>query len=119
MQIITKINEIYLFLRYNTSMKSNKFYEEVESTKMILRDHLAFDRTVMANWRTGFAFFRTSLVALASGLTLVELFQDNSTLIGVGILLIIISPIILITGIIKTASFSKSLSKVYKKKDTE
>ncbi len=43
--------------------------------QMILRDHLAIDRTRLANERTLLSWYRTALMMLVSGITLLKLFE--------------------------------------------
>lgn len=47
--------------------------EYYNKEKMILRDHLAMERTKLANERTLFSYIRTSLYLLLGGIALVEL----------------------------------------------
>ncbi len=47
--------------------------EYYNKEKMILRDHLAMERTKLANERTFFSYIRTSLYLLLGGIALIEL----------------------------------------------
>ena len=51
-------------------------YEHVEPQNMILRDHLAFDRTVLANERTVLAYARTAIALLLTGAILIRFGSD-------------------------------------------
>lgn len=52
-------------------------YKKFDSSKLILRDELALDRTILANERTMLAYARTVLgLALAAG-TIFKLFPDS------------------------------------------
>jgi len=48
---------------------------ETPQAKVVLTDVLAIDRTQLANERTLLAWVRTSLMMLASGVTLIKLFE--------------------------------------------
>ncbi|MGD8400481.1 MAG: DUF202 domain-containing protein [Bacillota bacterium] len=47
-------------------------YSHFDREKLILRDCLAADRTVLANERTFLAYMRTALTLLVSGLTFIK-----------------------------------------------
>jgi len=59
-------------------------YDQTDPDAMILRDHLAYDRTIMANERTVLSYLRTSLAFLAGGATMLNLFPDDPLLYGIG-----------------------------------
>jgi putative membrane protein len=65
---------------------------------MILRDHLARDRTVLANERTLLSYIRTAIALLASGGTLLTVFPASLTLRAIGGLLIFAGIAITIFG---------------------
>lgn len=71
---------------------------------MIMRDYLAYDRTILANERTLLAYIRTTIAFLAAGVTIIKIFPgDNSALIaGLGICVITA-----LTGIMGLTSFIK------------
>ena len=83
--------------------------------KLITRDWLAIDRTKMANERTFLAYFRTFIVILSSGVAIlkVELLED---LKGLGIFLLILSPIVLAVGIGRFLWVRRHIHKYYKEK---
>ncbi len=56
---------------------NTKFYIENDPEKIILRDHLAFDRTVLAVERTILSYIRTALVATGGGITFLKLFHGE------------------------------------------
>ena len=66
--------------------------------KMTQRDHLAFDRTIMANKRTILAFLRTSIMLFATGVTIIKVFTDSVLIIIIGSILILSSILLLIFG---------------------
>lgn len=51
-------------------------YERFGDADLILRDHLALDRTVLANERTFLAYTRTALTLFAVGVTFAHFFQS-------------------------------------------
>ncbi len=53
------------------------FYENLTKEELILRDHLAIDRTVLANESTFLAYIRTSLAVTAAGATLIHFFTET------------------------------------------
>lgn len=80
---------------------------------LITRDWLAIERTKLANERTFLAYFRTFIVILGTGITILKL-EFFSDLKSFGIILIIISPIILIIGIVRLIKVRKIIRKHYK-----
>lgn len=63
-------------------------YSKTNPEELTLRDHLARDRTVLANERTLLSYVRTGFGMLAGGVTLIKLFPEDGWLwsIGVGLL---------------------------------
>lgn len=56
--------------------KEPGFYTRYTKEQLILRDHLAVDRTVLANENTFLAYVRTALTFFVSGITFVHFFGD-------------------------------------------
>lgn len=83
-----------------------------EDTPLITRDWLAIERTKLANERTFLAYFRTFVVFLGTGLTVlkIEFFSDLKTF---GIILLIISPIILVVGLVRLFRVKQTIRKHY------
>ncbi len=90
-----------------------KAYAENVPEDMILRDHLAFDRTIPANERTVLAYMRTVLVGLVSGLTIIKLFPDDRTLVLAGYLSMAVSGIVFLIGVRNSLKFQKKIKQVY------
>lgn len=90
-----------------------KAYVENPPEDMILRDHLAFDRTILANERTGLAYVRTVLVALASGFTLMKLFPDDQMLLILAYFSIATALATMIFGIRGHIKFQRKIAAVY------
>lgn len=86
---------------------------------MILRDHLALDRTVLANERTLLAYVRTFIGTLSAGVAMIKLL-DNTLLVTVaGYALIIVSPFFLIFGAMRYANVYKKLRTLKQKETAE
>jgi putative membrane protein len=82
--------------------------------KIILRDFLALERTRLANERTLFAYIRTSLYLILTGIAFVQL-KDFQSIKWLGILSLILSVALLIIGIWKYYRLNQHLKKFYKK----
>jgi putative membrane protein len=64
-------------------------YSSFDQKRMNYRDYLAMDRTTLANERTLLAYGRTALMILATGITLIKLFNSP----GVAVLGYILIPL--------------------------
>ncbi|PWH82523.1 hypothetical protein DIS18_09755 [Algibacter marinivivus] len=82
------------------------------NSKLITRDWLAIERTKLANERTFLAYFRTFIVFLGTGITLLKL-EFFSEMKSFGYILLIISPIILIIGLMRLISVKRTIRKHY------
>jgi putative membrane protein len=80
---------------------------------LITRDWLAIERTKLANERTFLAYFRTFVVFLGTGITLLKL-EFFSEMKSFGIILLIISPVILVIGLLRLISVKRTIRKHYK-----
>jgi putative membrane protein len=85
---------------------------ENKESKLITRDWLAIERTKLANERTFLAYFRTFIVILGTGITILKLdiFTNLKTF---GIVLVIVSPMIIIVGIVRLIYVRKLIRKHY------
>lgn len=83
-------------------------------SKLSNTDKLALERTKLANERTFLAYFRTFVVFASSGIAILKLslFEEIRYL---GYVLLIISPILLFTGILRFWYVKQKLSKYYYK----
>ena len=81
--------------------------------ELITRDWLAIERTKLANERTFLAYFRTFVVILGTGIAIlkIEMFQNLKSF---GLALTILSPIILLIGIIRLFTVKRKIKKHYK-----
>jgi putative membrane protein len=86
-----------------------KTYEKFTEEELILRDHLALDRTVLANERTFLSYIRTTLALVVVGATLIHLTRDR-LYDSLGVLCIMSGMGILIVGIKRTLKMSERIS---------
>ena len=71
-------------------------YKDFEDD-MILRDHLAYDRTKFALIRTFLSIARTALGLLASGAGLIIL-QTSTALVSIGYVLVVTAAVVMAAG---------------------
>ena len=88
-------------------------YSKINPDEMILRDHLAYDRTVLANERTFLAYLRTAIALLAAGGTLVKLFPSEQVMVSTGFFLLCTGVFAGIVGLWRLLSMRRRLSRVY------
>ena len=76
------------------------------------RDWLAIERTKLANERTFLAYFRTFIVLLAGGISIlkIDLFSELRAL---GVALTLLSPFILLIGLLRLLYVRKLIRKHY------
>lgn len=81
-------------------VEQEKPYESI-SSQLILRDHLAADRTILANERTFLAYIRTALTLFVAGLSFIHFDIMNSLLIDgiIGGILMLIGAITFFLGL--------------------
>ena len=91
-------------------------YYKVDPKELLIRDHLAADRTALANERTLLSYIRTALASGATGFGLIKLFEnlDSIPIIVIGWILIVVAFIILIFGIYRFFKFRKQISTLNK-----
>ena len=85
-------------------------YSETDSGDLILRDHLALDRTVLANERTLLAYLRTALFLVVSGVSVVKLFPDTMSLVALGYAAIVLSAFVAVFGACRFRSMHKRIA---------
>lgn len=81
---------------------------------MILRDHLAEDRTRLANERSLLAYMRTFVGFFASGAGLIKLFEERF-FVCAGFILLALSPLFLVVGLVKYYRMLRKLSSLDKR----
>lgn len=82
-------------------------YKDYEGD-MILRDHLAYDRTKFALLRTFLAIERTALGLLASGAGLI-ITKSSATLVTIGYVLLVVAAAVFVAGGVYAARAKKRL----------
>ncbi|PHR98264.1 MAG: hypothetical protein COA78_26415 [Blastopirellula sp.] len=95
--------------------KLDSAYQSVNPKEMILRDHLAFDRTVLANERTILSYARTAIALLITGLMVFKIFAEEWPLwsmIG-GCLLMLLALVVGIFGAFRFFASRGRLAKIY------
>ncbi|MDD5569580.1 MAG: DUF202 domain-containing protein [Bacteroidales bacterium] len=85
----------------------------MENSKLIIRDHLAIDRTKLANVRTILSYSRTVIMLLASGITLIKVFNKDSFVVFLGIILVTIAVVIGIIGLVSYKKVNKKIKSYY------
>lgn len=88
-------------------------YAKFDPEEMILRDHLAYDRTVLANERTLLSYLRTSIALFAAGGTLVKIFYDEPSMVRLGSVLLVFGLFVLIVGSIRFVQVKKRIARAY------
>lgn len=94
-------------------------YSKIYPNDMILRDHLAYDRTVLANERTLLSYVRTAIALLAAGGTLWKLFPEESQMVSLGVSLLGLGVISGLIGLWRFVAMLRKLSTVYAVLDDE
>jgi putative membrane protein len=96
-----------------------QFTDEYQNKEeIILRDHLAMERTKLANERTLLSYLRTSLYLFLGGLALLEM-TDVEKMRTLGFVSIFLSIIFLLTGIFRYNQLKKHMKYLYKPLNTK
>ena len=91
-----------------------KFTDDFENNeKLILRDHLALERTKLANERTLFSYIRTSLYLLTAGIGIFQI-ENISRLDGLAWVCIICGIFIFILGFVRFMQMRRHLKSYIK-----
>ncbi len=80
--------------------------------KLILRDHLALERTRLANERTFMAYIRSALYLVIGGLALLQI-KGHGDLKWVGVVALSLASIFIVIGILRFFKLKDQLSKYY------
>lgn len=88
-------------------------YSKINPNDMILRDHLAYDRTILANETTLLAYLRTAMALLAAGATLFRLFPDDMYFQVLGMVMFLFGIIVAVIGAFRFSTITKRLKKLY------
>ena len=81
--------------------------------QLILRDHLAADRTILANERTFLAYIRTALTLFVAGLSFVHLkVFDSHVVEGIGAVFILLGIITFFVGLVRYKRMQELIRKI-------
>jgi putative membrane protein len=84
--------------------------EQFTIEELILRDHLALDRTKLANERTLLAYLRTALMLMVAGATAEKVMGGDRSIILTGWALIILGVVVGFFGTWRFISMKKKIS---------
>jgi len=84
-------------------------YSRFSSSKLILRDELAIDRTLMANERTLMAYLRSGVALLIAGVSIIH-FSSEGWFWMIGLTCIPAGIITGVTGIVRYRKMSKKIA---------
>ena len=96
-----------------TTKKKINIYEKIEED-LILRDHLAVERTRLANETALLAYLRTSLFLISIGLTFIKIDEFKGIAI-IGWVCIPLSIILVGFGLFRFVRLNSQMRKIYKK----
>jgi len=85
----------------------------MDTSEMNKTDLLAIERTKLANERTFLAYFRTFIVLLSSAIAILKL-QVLEEIRFLGYALLVVSPLLLLVGILRFFYMKKHLKGFYK-----
>ena len=88
-------------------------YSKINPDEMILRDHLAFDRTVLANERTLLAYARTAIALYIAGGTLLKLLRAEVAMLLLGSMLIVLGTVLLGFGAWRYSEVRRHIGRAY------
>jgi inner membrane protein YidH len=86
-------------------------YSQYNKDELILRDHLAADRTALANERTFLAYVRTAFTMFIAGVTFLHLFHSMISII-IGWVLVPVGIVIMFVGLVRYRTMKKLISQV-------
>jgi len=90
-------------------------YSEINPGDMILRDHLAYDRTILTNETTFLSYLRTSMALMAGGATMLRLFANDIYFQVLGLVMLLLGIIITVIGALRFSTITKRLKKLHDK----
>ncbi|MEO2005817.1 MAG: DUF202 domain-containing protein [Candidatus Poribacteria bacterium] len=93
-------------------------YEGVEEEKLILRDHLAVDRTALSNERTFLSYIRTALTLVVAGISFVKFF-DSLTVAVLGWSFIVGALPVMSFGIFRYTKMRRLMHSIGKQSEKE
>ncbi len=90
-----------------------KFTEDYENKEaIILRDHLAMERTKLANERTLLSYLRTSLYLVLGGIAFLGM-KDFEEMRNVGYLSLALSALLFVIGVVRFVQLRKHMKRMY------
>lgn len=91
---------------------TNTPYSQYNASELILRDHLAIDRTVLANERTMLAYIRTAAILFGGAVTLIKFFPEQKMIHVLGIIFTLLAIVMLVIGWARYSKLRSALKKV-------
>ena len=86
---------------------------------MILRDHLAVDRTKLANERTLLSYLRTSILLLATGISFIKILRGTKVFVIMGIILVPVSILVFLIGLWSFIKTKRKIDSIYQEEVRE
>ncbi|EKD26825.1 MAG: hypothetical protein ACD_79C00998G0003 [uncultured bacterium] len=97
---------------------TDPIYSRFDKTKLILRDELAIDRTLLANERTLLAYLRAGVALLIAGASIMH-FSHEDWFLVLGIACLPTGIIIGAFGMVRFRNMNKAISLVRNQSDAE
>lgn len=93
----------------------SKAYRDTDARMMILRDHLALGRTVLANERTLMAYLRTAIALVITGLLLIRFSQETGVATNgtIGWIMLGVSVVVALFGIWRFVMVRNQLAMIF------
>lgn len=86
---------------------------ENDKSKLILRDHLAIDRTKLSNERTFLSYFRSFIVIVSSGIAIIKI-EFLEEIQNLGWFFVFLGPALLVIGIVRFFYVRKKIRNYYR-----
>jgi putative membrane protein len=85
--------------------------EQLIRDELILRDHLALDRTRLANERTLLAYLRTALMLMVAGATAERVMGGSPTVVVTGWLFIALGGVVAVLGTWRFLAMQRAINR--------
>ena len=86
-------------------------YSQFDTAELILRDHLAIDRTLLANERTLMSYLRSGVALFIAGISIIN-FSHEAWFTAMGFLCLPCAIITVLFGIVRYRKMDKDISVV-------